>query len=60
MMAIVRTYIDVKAPIPQEVIEEVEVAAQMPVVPDEECSEFSDEQIVKLAEMRKNRHSKQR
>lgn len=60
MMAIVRTYIDVKAPIPQEAIEEVEVAAQMPVVPDEECPELSDEQIVKLAEMRKNRHSKQR
>lgn len=51
IMAIVRTYIDMKMPVPKDVIEEIEAAAKLPVVPDEDCPELSDKQLMSLCEM---------
>lgn len=50
-MAIVKTCINMKAPIPKEVLEEIEAAAKLPVVPDEDCPELSDEQLAMLSKM---------
>lgn len=50
-MAIVKTYIDMNVPIPKDILEEIEAAAKLPVVPDEECPELSNEQLAMLAEM---------
>ncbi|WP_405379631.1 BrnA antitoxin family protein [Phascolarctobacterium sp.] len=50
-MAITRKVIDLNAPVPQDLLKELELAAQKPAIPDADCPELTDEQLEQLAEM---------
>lgn len=59
-MAIVNKTINVKAPLTAEQIAEIDAAAKMPIIFDDDCPELTDEQLHKFAKLAKEQREQRR